>query len=203
MSRPTPRVLYSIRSCGGLLVPHVSPLADPGFRWGGGAKWKTRICWGSGGGGGLCKPPSGVWENFENQAFFLSRNGHFWLLSINTSLAEVKRCFTNHVGLYRSLLCGWRSTRWRCRWSTRWSSSKSGRSVRQGFQCWTRRVVHLRQAQPSSSAPGRASTAQGAFVWAQVRSFWESDTGLSRCLNLDESPNRNFALLGQSQARHR
>ena len=83
---------------------------------------RLKTSWGS---GGRCKPPSGVWgsapENFENQAFFLSRNGHFWLLSMNTSLAEVKRCFTNHVGLYRSLLCGWRSTRWRCRSSTRWS----------------------------------------------------------------------------------
>ena len=75
-------------------------------------------------------------------------------------------------------------------------------NLRQGFQCWTPKVVQLRQAQPSSSAPGRASTAQGAFVWAQVRSFWESGTGLSRCLNLDKSPSRNFALLGQSQARY-
>ena len=40
-----------------------------------------KASWGSGGGGGCCKPPSGVWgsapENFENQTFFLSQNGHF------------------------------------------------------------------------------------------------------------------------------
>ena len=81
-----------------------STLADPGFQWGGGAKWKTGIhgrsrearrpciarlktSWGC---GGRCKPPSGVWgsapENFENQTFFLSQNGHFWLLlSMNES----------------------------------------------------------------------------------------------------------------------
>ena len=39
---------------------------------------RLKTSWGS---GGRCKPPIGVWgsapENFENQAFFLSRNGHF------------------------------------------------------------------------------------------------------------------------------
>ena len=81
--------------------------------------------------------------------FFLSRNGHFWLLLINTSLAEVKRCLTNHVGLYRSLLCGWRSTRWRCRWSTRWSSVSRGVHSSRGFSVEPRRwYIFVRLSPP-------------------------------------------------------
>ena len=121
---------------------------------------RLKTSWGS---WGRCKPPSGVWgsapENFENQAFFLSRNGHFWLLSMNTSLAEVKRCFTNHVERYRSLLCGWRSTR-RCRWSTRWSLSRSVQWPRFKSPAWV------------SVLNPEGGTSSGS-VWAQVRSFWE------------------------------
>ena len=57
-----------------------------------------KASWGS---RGRCKPPSGVWgsapENFENQTFFLPQIGHFWLLlSMNTSLAEVKLHHQNY-----------------------------------------------------------------------------------------------------------
>ena len=69
-------------------------------------------------------------------------------------------------------------------------------NLRQGFQCWTPEVVHLRQAQPSSLALGRGSAAQGGFIWAQVRSFWESDTGLSGCVNLDKKSKQKLRSSG-------
>ena len=180
-------------------------LADPGFQWGGGAKWKTWI-WkvsrsetavrstaGGLGGGGRCKPPEGSgaapqkilkirrfsltkWpfltsfnehESCRSETMFYQSRRALPISSLRLAEHSVEMSLVNTVKLSRSV---------------QWPRL----NLRQGFQnqCWTPKVVHLRQAQFGHRCAHFESPAQAC---------------LSRCLNLDKSPSRNFALLGQSR----
>ena len=109
---------------------------------------------------------------------------------MNTSLAEVKRCFTNHVRLYRSLLCGWRSTRWR-----KGAVKKNAPTATKKFfcGCWCnffspppcgdvagqhgevkseRSVTAFKSPAGVSVLNPEGGTSSSGSVWAQVRSYF-------------------------------